>query len=104
MILNYDSIKEENLSEKLDGQCIMDLISVNVNQSKDWEIFTKWHNDFKKRDIPFFVTDDIKILSIRGKKGPVAWKTLWVEEIEAPMTNNGKPKERLVFDMTNVKG
>ena len=38
LILDYDKIVEENLSERLDGQYIMDLLSVNVNSRRDYMI------------------------------------------------------------------
>ena len=39
----------------------------------------------------------------KGKETPVVWKTLWVEEVEPPVTNNVKPKCRITFEMENVR-
>jgi hypothetical protein len=103
MILNYRNIKEDSYIKRLDGKFIMDFITVNSDFPSEWIVFCSWYDDFKKRDIPFFITYDPKTTKKKGVEKLLLFKTLWIEELAHPMVHHSKSKDRITFDMSNVE-
>lgn len=94
-------ICESNRIVDLNNKPLIDLVVACTSSQYDTDILNKWKDDFLKRQIPFILQEQDRMMMVKGVRKPKKFFTLWSEEVAPPTGNAGQTykKEKVIFKL-----